>query len=321
VSFRSNGHLIVFAGSSNLELATEIAGDLGLELGERKLSRFSDGEVYARFLESVRGKDAFIVQSLSRPVNDHLVELLVMVDALKRASTKRISAVIPYYGYSRQDKKAAAREPITAKLIADLLTVAGIDRMLSMDLHAGQIQGFFNKPVDHLTALSILSNYFKEKKLKDLVVVAPDVGRVKMANSYANRLGAGLAILHKTRPSHNRAEISTRIVGEVKDKIALLIDDMIDTGGTIVGGAEVLLKGGAREVYACATHPVFSDDAVWKLQNSAFKEVVVTNSIHVPNEKRFGKLKILSVANLFARAIDNIHNDGSVSSLFKGENF
>lgn len=312
----SRDELTVFSGTSNPTLSREIAECLGLKLGEQELTRFSDGEVYVRFADSVRGKDVFVVQSLCCPVNDNLVELMVMLDALKRASAARISAVIPYYGYSRQDKKAAAREPITAKLVADVLTVAGLDRLLTMDLHAGQIQGFFDKPVDHLTALPILSDYVKRKKLKDLVVVSPDVGRVKMANRYANVLGAGLAILHKTRPSANKAKIM-RVVGDVEKKTTLLVDDMIDTGGTILGGVEALQANGASEVYVCCTHPVFSGSAGEKLKGSPVKEVITTNTIRVPEDHRFKKLTVLTVADLFSQAISNIHRDLSVSELFK----
>lgn len=315
---RVYGDLLVFSGTSSPALGKEIAKVLKTDLGKVKISRFSDGEIYVRFAQSVRGMDIFLVQSLCNPINDIVMELLVMIDALKRASASRISAVIPYYGYSRQDKKTAPREPISAKLIADMLSTAGIDRMITMDLHAGQIQGFFDIPVDHLTAIPILAKYFKREKLSNLVVVSPDVGRVKVAKKYADSLRAGLAILHKTRPVHNQAEV-THIIGEVKGKTVLLIDDMIDTAGTMVEGVEALIKAGVVKVYACATHPVFSPPAVERLEKSPIIQVVVTNTIPVPEDKNFDKLEILSIAGLFGQAISNVHEGKSISSLFKGE--
>ncbi|MDI6892688.1 MAG: ribose-phosphate pyrophosphokinase [Actinomycetota bacterium] len=311
--------LMIFAGSANSDLSQEIATHLGAKLGEVKIHRFSDGEIYVRFLESVRGADVFLIQSLSSPVNRNLMELLIMIDALKRASAERISAVIPYYAYARQDKKTEARESITAKLVADLLAVAGADRVLTMDLHAGQVQGFFDVPVDHLTALPLLGKYFAEKGLEDLVVVSPDVGRVKMAKRFSDKLGATLAILHKARPEHNVAEI-TQVVGKVKEKTALLVDDMIDTAGTMVNGAKALIEKGAREVYACATHAIFSEPAVGRLKASPIKEVVVTNTVFLPPEKRIEKIKVLSIAPLFAQTILNVHQNESVSQLFEGNN-
>ena len=310
---------MVFTGRANPELSKEITNYLGTELGKVKISTFRNGEIYAKYLESVRGSDAFVIQSLCEPVNDNLMELLIMVDALKRASAARISAVIPYYAYARQDKKTEPREPISAKLIADLLIVAGVDRVLTMDLHAGQIQGFFDVPVDHLTALPILAHYFKERDAGDLIVVSPDVGRVKIAKRCADRIGVSIAVLHKSRLAHNVTEI-TQLVGDVKGKCALIIDDMIDTGGTIVYGAEALLKNGAKEVYVCATHPIFSGSAVEKLRKSPIKEVVVTNTVPVPSEKRFEKLKVLSIASLFGQVILNVHEDESVSEIFQGDN-
>lgn len=311
--------LMLFCGQSNPELGEEIAKHLGINLGEVQLSHFSNGEIYVRYGESVRGTDAFVVQTISQPVNDNLMELLIMVDALKRASASRISAVVPHYGYARQDKKTAAREPITAKLVADLLTVAGVNRVLTMDLHAAQIQGFFDKPVDHLTAVPILASYFKDKNFDKLVVVSPDVGRVKVAKKYADRLGAELAILHKIRPAHNVTEVS-QIIGDVEGKACLMIDDMVDTGGTLVTGAETLVKRGAKEVYACATHPILSGPAIERLQKSPIKELVVTNTLPVPIEKRIEKIKVVSIAPLFAQAIRNVHEDLSVSELFEGDN-
>jgi len=311
--------LMVFAGSANSDLSQEIATHLGTKLGKVKIRQFSDGEIYVRFLESVRGADVFLIQSFSSPVNRNLMELLIMIDALKRASVGRVSAVVPYYAYARQDKKTEAREPITAKLVADLLTVAGADRVLTMDLHAGQIQGFFDIPVDHLTALPLLVKYFAEKGLEDLVVVSPDVGRVKMAKRFSDKLGATLAILHKARPEHNVAEI-TQVVGKVKGKVALLVDDMIDTAGTMVNGAKALIEKGAREVYACATHAIFSGSAIERLKASPIKEVVVTNTVSLPPEKRLEKIRVLSIAPLFAQTILNVHQNESVSQLFEGNN-
>ncbi|RJQ52989.1 MAG: ribose-phosphate diphosphokinase [Actinobacteria bacterium] len=307
--------MMIFSGSSNAKLGREIAEHLNLPLGRIKLTQFSNGEIYVKFLESVRGADVFVVQTLSTPVNMHFMELLIMIDALKRASAGTITAVVPHYAYARQDKKTTAREPITAKLIADLLTTAGIDRLVSMDLHAGQIQGFFDMPVDHLTAVPILAGHFEEKALKDLVVVSPDVGRVKVAKKYADILGAPLAIMHKSRPQHNVAEV-THVIGDVEGRTALLIDDMIDTAGTIVEGAKALMDRGATEVYACATHPVFSGPAVERLTKSPLKEIAVTNTIPVPEEKQMDKLRVLSIAPLFAHAILNVYEDESVSELF-----
>lgn len=311
--------IMVFSGISNPDLSQEIGGYLGVQLGDVELSRFSNGEIYVRYKENIRGADVFLIQTFSPPVNDNIMELLVMIDAAKRASAGRISAVVPHYGYSRQDKKAAAREPITAKLIADLLSVAGINRMITMDLHAGQVQGFFDVPVDHMTAIPILAGYFKEKRLPDLVVISPDVGRVKMAKEYADRLEADMAILHKSRPGHSVAEI-THVIGKVKGRIALIIDDMIDTGGTMISGAEALVESGAEEVYSCATHGIFSPPAVDRFEKSSIKEVVVTNTLPLPEDKKIDKFTILSVAELLAKTIRNVHEGRSVSALFRGYN-
>jgi ribose-phosphate pyrophosphokinase len=308
--------MMVYAGSSIPGLGQKIADFLGIHLGKVQLHRFSDGEIYVRFLESVRGAYVFVVQSLCHPVNDHLMELLIMIDALKRASTAEVSAVVPYYGYSRQDKKAVAREPITAKLVADLMSVAGVKRLLTMDLHAGQIQGYFDGPVDHLTAMPILATYFKEKKLKDPVVVSPDVGRVKAVKKFADRLNSPLAIMHKRRPEHNIAKVM-HVVGEVEGRRAILIDDMIDTGGTMIEAAEALVEHGAKEIYACATHPILSGPAIGRLENSAIKEVVVTDTIPLPKEKQIPKIKVLSISSLFAQAILNVYENKSVSALFE----
>lgn len=311
--------MMFFAGNSNPNLGKEVAQYLGIELGKVKLSQFSNGEIYVKFLESVRGADVFVLQTLWTPVNKNLMELLIMADALKRASAKKVSAVIPHYGYARQDKKTTAREPITAKLVADLLSVTGIDRVVTMDLHAGQIQGFFDVPVDHLTALPVLTGYLSEKNFKNLIVVSPDVGRVKLAKKFSDKLGSGLAILHKTRPSHNVAEVG-EVVGDVKGKIAILVDDMIDTAGTITEGAKTLLREGVKEVYACATHGIFSGPATKRLKNSAIKEIVVTNTIPLTKKNKLDKIKVLSIAPIFSQAILNVYEDQSISAIFQDDN-
>jgi ribose-phosphate pyrophosphokinase len=284
-----------------------------------ELKTFANDELYVRYLESVRGVDAFVIQTCSEPVNRHIMELLLMIDALERASAKRISAVIPYYGYSRQDKKTMAREPISARVIADLLTVVGADRILTMDLHAGQIQGFFSGPMDHLTAVPLLCSYLSRKNLQDVVIVSPDAGRVKMAKKYADHLSVPMAVLHKRRPGHGVSEI-LHVIGDVKDKIAVLTDDMIDTAGTVVTSSEALLKHGAREVYACATHGIFSGPAKERLDNSPLEEVVVTNTLPIPDERKSEKLVVLSIASIFANTIASVFKDESVSELFGGDN-
>lgn len=308
--------LMVFSGSANIELGKEIAKLLGEALGKVKISRFSNGEIYIRYLESVRGADTFVIQTLGKDVNDNLMELLIMIDALKRASAKRVTAVIPHYGYSRQDKKSAAREPITAKLVADLLTVAGVDRVVAMDLHAGQIQGYFNIPFDHMSALPLFINYFEKKNLKKMVIISPDVGRVKTINAIADKLDVPLAILYKRRPAHNVAEV-INIVGEVKGMSAIIVDDMIDTGGTLCQGADALKENGAERIYACATHPILSGDAVAKIEKSPIEELIVTNTIPLDKSKKSKKIKILSIAPLLANTIINIFEDKSVSQLFE----
>lgn len=305
----------VFSGSAHPELGQEIVSQLNCEMGKVELGTFANGEIYVRFLESVRGADVFVIQTIYQPVNRSLMELLIMVDALRRASAERITAVIPHFGYARQDKKTAAREPITAKLVANLLVTAGVDRVITMDLHAGQIQGFFDLPVDHLTALPILADYFREKKLDNLIAVAPDVGRVKTVKKFGDILGAPLVILHKTRPAHNLAEI-THVVGEVEGRTAVIVDDMIDTAGTVVSGARALIEKGVKEVYICATHGLFSRQAQELIEEAPIKEVVVTNT--VPVKIKSSKIKVLSVARLLAQAISNVHEDSSVSELFKG---
>jgi len=307
--------MMVFAGTANRELAEGVAKHLGIELGNVKIRRFANGEIYVRFLESVRGADVFLVESVASPVNASLMELLIMADAARRASARNITAVISHYGYARQDKKSAAREPITAKLVADLITVAGVDRVITMDLHQGQIQGFFNLPVNHLTALPILADYFENLHLDDVVVVSPDVGRVKVCKKLADMLGADLAIMHKGRPEHNVAEI-THVIGDVTGKTCIVADDMIDTAGSITEGAKALVTQGAKAVYVAATHGIFSPPAFERIDSAPIKEVVVTNTLPVPEDRRHGKIHVLSVAPLFAHAIQNVYDDESVSELF-----
>ncbi|MBX6352667.1 MAG: ribose-phosphate diphosphokinase [Thermoflavifilum sp.] len=309
------GDLKLFTGNANPELAEEIAEHIGVALGECMVGRFSDGEVHIRLGESVRGSNVFVIQPTSAPVNEHLMELLIMIDALKRASARTINVVIPYYGYARQDRKARARDPITAKLVANLLQTAGATRMISMDLHAGQIQGFFDIPVDHLVAIPILADYFLAKHIENPVVVSPDMGGVTRARAFAERLGAPIAIIDKRRPDVNIAEVMN-IIGDIKGKTAILIDDMIDTAGTITLGAKALLERGAEAVYACCTHPVLSGKGVERLEKSEIREVVVTNTIALPAEKRIDKIKVLSVAELIAEAILRVHTHRSVSQLF-----
>lgn len=311
--------LQVFTGNANPALAQEIAGYLGIRLGESKVTRFSDGEIQVRTMETVRGAEVFIIQPTCHPVNENIMELLIMIDAMKRASAKHVAAVIPYYAYARQDRKTQPRDPITAKLLANLITAAGADRVLTVDLHAGQIQGFFDIPVDNLFGIPILGDYFlKEKGFygKEIVIVSPDVGGVTRARMFAERLGTNFAIIDKRRPEPNVAEVM-HIIGEVKGKIAILVDDMIDTAGTVSEGARALLNEGAREIYACCTHPVLSGPAIQRLEGSPLKEVVVTNTIPVPPEKVIPKLKVLSVASLLGEAIRRIFEEESVSMLFK----
>jgi ribose-phosphate pyrophosphokinase len=310
-----HGDLKLFTGNANPELAEEIAEHIGVALGECTVGRFSDGEVQIKLGESVRGSNVFVIQPTSAPVNEHLMELLIMIDALKRASARTINVVIPYYGYARQDRKARARDPITAKLVANLLQTAGASRVISMDLHAGQIQGFFDIPVDHLVAIPILADYFLAKNIENPVVVSPDMGGVTRARAFAERLGAPIAIIDKRRPDVNIAEVMN-IIGDIKGKTAILIDDMIDTAGTITLGAKALLERGAEAVYACCTHPVLSGKGVERLQKSEICEVVVTNTIYLPPEKRIDKIKVLSVAELIAEAILRVHTHRSISQLF-----
>jgi ribose-phosphate pyrophosphokinase len=312
--------IVVIAGNSNLPLATEICETLWQPLGLAQVRRFSDGEILVELGENVRGRDTFVIQSTCAPVNDNLMELLLIIDALKRASARRITAVIPYYGYARQDRKAAPRVPISAKLVADLLTAAGTTRVLAMDLHAGQIQGFFDIPVDHLFATPVLLNHIKETYIKDsneeIILVSPDAGGVERTRYLAKRLSAPLAIVDKRREAPNEAKAMT-LIGDVKGRRALIIDDMVDTAGTLTQAADVIMQLGAVEVVACATHPVFSGPAIDRINASALAQVVVTNTIPLnPAGRDVSKIKVLSVASLLGEAIRRIHQEDSISSLF-----
>ena len=309
-------NLKVFSLNSNVPLAQEIAKLIGVELGKCSVTRFSDGEIQINIEESIRGCDVYVIQSTSSPVNENIMELLIMIDALKRASAKTINIVMPYYGYARQDRKARAREPITAKLVANLLETAGATRVICLDLHAPQIQGFFDIPIDHLMGVPILSDYFKNKGSDgDIVIVSPDHGGVTRARKMAERLKAPIAIIDKRRPRPNIAEVMN-IVGNIEGKVAILIDDIIDTAGTITLAANALIENGALEVYACCTHPVLSGPAIERIQNSKIKELVVTNSIVLSEEKMSDKIVHLSVAPLIGEAIIRVHEDQSVSTLF-----
>jgi ribose-phosphate pyrophosphokinase len=313
--------LMLVGGRSNLALAEAIAERLGVMLGEVELKTFANGETYVRYCESIRGCDVFIVQSGNAPVNDHLVELLIMIQAAKLASAKRITAVIPWFPYSRQDKKSAPREPITAKLVADALESAGVDRVVTMDLHAGQIQGFFTIPVDHMTALQLFAQYYRDKGLtgEDVVAVSPDVGRAKFARRFGKMLEADLAILNKARPEHDRAEV-TEVIGQVEGKIAVMIDDMILTGGTLIAGASALRDAGASEVYACATHGLFPGAAFERIGASELAQVTVTDTVPIDPINRPANIDVLPVSGLLAETIMNIFADDSVSAIFAGEN-
>ncbi|PLX88367.1 MAG: phosphoribosylpyrophosphate synthetase [Desulfuromonas sp.] len=306
----------IFTGNSNLPLATEICDHLGVKLGNAKVHTFSDGEVMVEIGENVRGRDVYVIQSTCAPANNHLMELLVMVDALKRASAARINAVVPYFGYARQDRKVAPRAPISAKLVADLMTAAGIDRLLTMDLHAGQIQGFFDIPVDHLYAAPVMLDEIRNRQSQNLVVVSPDAGGTERARAFAKRLDAGLAIIDKRRSGPNVSEVM-HIIGDVSGKSCVIVDDMIDTAGTLCTAAKALAGKGATEVFACATHGVLSGPALQRIEESELKEVVVTNTIPTKNNvEKCSKLRNLPVGHLLAEAIRRIHKDESVSSLF-----
>ncbi len=315
MSHYRESRLQIFTCNSNPDLAREIADHIGVPLGDAEVGRFSDGEIHVKLNESVRGSDVYVIQSTCHPVNQHLMELLVMVDALKRASARTINVVIPYYGYARQDRKTRARDPITAKLVANLIETAGADRIITMDLHATQIQGFFDIPVDHLLGVPILSKYFIEKQLEDVVVVSPDHGGVIRARKMAERLGAPIAIIDKRRPEPNVAEVMN-IVGDVRGRTAIIIDDIIDTAGTVMLAADALIEQGAREVYACCTHPVFSGPAIERIKKANIKEMVVTNTIPLTPEKQLEKIRVLSVSPLIGEAIIRIHKELSVSKLF-----
>ncbi|MHB1711422.1 MAG: ribose-phosphate diphosphokinase [Acidimicrobiales bacterium] len=321
MEFTPHRRFELVSGRSHPELASQIAEQLGVELSEANLREFSNGEIHCRYAKSLRGSDVFIVQTHCGPVNDSLMEHLIMIDAAKRASAKRITAVCPYYGYSRQDRKATGREPITAKLVADMFSVAGADRVVSVDLHSGQIQGFFDVPFDHLTAAPVLVDYLRSQGTDDLVVVAPDAGRVKVAERFSQHLSADLAVVHKRRLRGMTTEVEAlQVVGDVAGRQCVLIDDMIDTAGTIVAAADLLFERGAAEVWCMATHALLSDPAVDRLKNSALTKVVVTNTLPIPPERYFDKLEVLSVAKLISDAIGAVFEDSSVSEIFGGEN-
>ena len=311
--------IMLFAGRAHPTLAQEVAELLELELTPTTAYDFANGEIYVRFDESVRGCDAFVIQSHTAPINDAIMEQLIMVDALKRASAKRITVILPFYGYARQDKKHLGREPISARLMADLFQAAGADRLVTVDLHTAQIQGFFDGPVDHLLAMPILTRYVRRQYGKQqLAVVSPDAGRIKVAESWANALQAPLAFIHKTRdPRKPNESKANRVVGDVEGRTCILVDDLIDTGGTIVQAAEAIMETGAQDVVIVATHAVFSDPAVDRLKNCSAREVIVTNTLPLEDEKRFDKLTVLSIAPLLAQATAAVFEDGSVTSLFK----
>ncbi|WP_422659180.1 ribose-phosphate diphosphokinase [Paenibacillus sp. EC2-1] len=307
--------LRLFAGSSNPQLAASICEKLGAPLGKMKISRFQSGEIYVHYEESIRNCDVFLVQSFSHPINEMFVELLVMIDAAKRASARTVNIIVPYYGYARQERKSAPREPISAKMVADVLTTAGANRVITIDLHAPAIQGFFNIPVDHLTALDLITNYLKSKQIENPVIVSPDAGRATTAEKLASRLGSPFAIMIKQRPAHNES-IITHVIGDVKDRTPIIIEDLIDTGSTIVHVVEGLKERGARDAIVCATHGVFSGQALDRLDHAHIEELVVTDSIALPDQhKEF--VKVLSVAPMLAQATNIITEGGSIATLFK----
>ena len=313
--------LALFSGRSNCALAEEVAAELGVHLDGVELRTFADGEIYCRFEESVRGSDAFVIQSMGPPINDHLIEHLMMVDALRRASAKRVTAVTPYYPYARQDKKSLSREPITARLVANMYETAGIDRLVAVDLHTGQIQGFHSAPLDHLTALPLLCDYVERHVGGDITIVSPDTGRVRTAEKFGQRLQAPIAFLHKKR-SRERAHVveMLEVVGDVEGRACVMVDDMIATGGTICAAAESLMKRGAASVWAVATHGIFSGPAIERLSQAPIERVVVTNTLPIEPERRFASLEVLSVASIIAYAIRAIFEDGSVSAISGGLN-
>ena len=309
--------LALIAGNANPALARAISQQLGVPLSDSMVSRFSEGEVRVKINENVRGKDVFVLQPTCPPVNENLMELLIMLDALRRASAQRITAVVPYYGYARQDRKDQPRVPITAKLIANLITTAGANRVLTMDLHAGQIQGFFDIPLDHLYAVTVFEEYLRAKKLKSVVVVSPDVGGIKMARGYAKRLQAGLAIVDKRRDTPDSTEVM-HLLGEVRGKTCILVDDLIATGSSLVEAAQAVKDAGATKVYACITHPVLSGPAIERVEKSCLEELIVTDTIPLESSRRRSRITVLSVAKLLGEAILRIHQEESISSLFDG---
>lgn len=311
----ANSDLRFFYGTSHPELGDKITKYLGIKKGEIKISRFAGSEIYVRVLENIRGQSCVIMQTCTGNVNEDLMELFIIIDTMKRASAKSITAVIPHYGYARQDRKAASREPISARLIADLLSTAGVDRVVVVDLHSEQIQGFFNVPVDTLTAMPLLEKYFISKKIPDLAVVAPDTGRAKNAKKMADRLKADLAILHKTRAAHHQSAV-THVVGEVKGKNLLIIDDMIDTGGTMTAGVETLRKEGCKDIYVATTHGLFNGACIEKMEKAGFKEIIATDSVPIPKEKQLKNMVILSTAELLGEAIKRNYENQSITSLF-----
>jgi ribose-phosphate pyrophosphokinase len=311
--------LMVFSGRGNPELSRNVADQLGIELGRVDIKTFADGEIYAKYGESVRGADVFIIQPTCRPVNENLMELLIMIQAARLASAHRVTAVVPWMGYSRQDKKSCPREPITARLVADIIQAAGADRVVTMDLHSGQLQGFFSVPVDHMTALSMIADYFTLKNLDNMVVVSPDAGGMKTAKRMADRLGCSVATLAKVRPEHNVSRVMY-VIGEVEGKTAIMIDDIFDTAGTLVNGVQALIEKGVKEVYAACTHPVLSDPAYERIEASPLKEVVVTDTIPLRDGVDRGKIVVLSTAGILADTIRSVFADESVSELFQGEN-
>ena len=313
--------LTFVAGRGHEELSSEVASALQVPVGDVVHSTFANGEIYCRYGENIRGADVFVFQSHCDPINDRIMEQLLMIDAAKRASAKRITAVIPYYGYARQDRKAEGREPISARLLADMLTAAGAQRVVSVDLHTGQIQGFFDFPVDHLTAVPVLAAHLATTIDGESVIVAPDAGGGKLARRYADKLGADIAFIDKRRPkgTHNVA-VATEVVGDIDGRQCVIVDDIIDTAGTVVSAANLLIDRGASEVFIAATHGLLSGPAVDRLKNGPIREVVVTNTVPVPSEKRFDSLRVLSIAPLLARAIDAVFDDRSVSELFGGDN-
>ncbi len=319
MAFDDGKKLKIFTGNAHPELAKEIANYLGLDLGKAFVGKFNNGEIQVMIDESVRGKDVFVIQPTSEPVNDNIMELLIMVDALKRASARHITAVVPYYGYARQDRKTRGREPITSKLVADLMSTAGVTRMVTMDLHAGQIQGFFNVPVDHLASASILARYLNKKKAEsdmgDVVVVSPDLGGVTRARDLADRIGAPIAIIEKRRPRPGVAEVMN-IIGNVEGKTCVIVDDIVDTAGSLCEGANALKRMGAQRIYACCAHAVLTDPAIERISKSPITELIITNTIPLPEEKHIEKITVLSVAPLLGEAIMRIFHDVSVSKLF-----